>query len=167
MTVARFAIIESGRVANVIEAPEGWPEGIRVDGMDPEPGIGWGHDGVAFVPPPAPPQPDPTPAPTPTTPRMTHFAFQSRLTIDEDIALELALPTSPMLRVAMRRFNAAQDVDVSLPEMQQLLGLLATTPRVDDPQQTIVAPERIPALLTLKPITERGAINPITGYVTP
>lgn len=101
------------------------------------------------------------------TPRMTHFAFQSRLNLDEDIALELALPASPVLRVAMRRFNAAMDVDVSLPETQQLLGLLVTTPRVDDPQKTIVAQERIAALLALKPITERGAINPITGYITP
>ena len=101
------------------------------------------------------------------TPRMTHFAFQSRLTMDEDIALELALPTSPVLRVAMRRFNAALDVDVSLPETQQLIGLLATTPRADNPAVMIVAPARIPTLLAPKPITERGAINPLTGYVTP
>jgi hypothetical protein len=101
------------------------------------------------------------------TPRMTHFAFQSRLTLDEDIALELVLPSSPVLRVAMRRFNAAQDVDVSMPETQQLLGLLATTPRADDPNKTIVAVERIPELLASKPIGERGAINPLTGYVTP
>lgn len=101
------------------------------------------------------------------TPRMTHFAFQSRLTMDEDVALELALPTSPILRVAMRRFNAALDVDVSLPETQQLLGLLATTPRATDPLQMVVAADRLPALLAPKPITERGAINPITGYVTP
>ena len=101
------------------------------------------------------------------TPRMTHFAFQSRLTRDEDIALELVLPTNPVLRVAMRRFNAAQDVDVSLAETQQLVDLLATTPRADNPAAMIVAPARIAALLALKPITERGAINPITGYVTP
>lgn len=163
--MAQFAIVENGTVTNIVDAPENWPDGVAIATLSPKPGIGWAYNGTSFSPPPPSPVPEQS-APT-TTPRMTHFAFQSRLTMDEDIALELALPANPVLRVAMRRFNAALDVDVSLPETQQLLGLLATTPRVTDPLSTIVAPGRIPTLLALKPITERGAINPITGYVTP
>jgi len=103
------------------------------------------------------------------TSMMTHLAFNERLTLDEDIALEVALPTNPPLRAALRRFEIAKEVNVALEATQQFVGLLATTLRVGEPEggATIVPLARIPALLAPKPITERGAINPITGYVTP
>lgn len=103
------------------------------------------------------------------TSMMTHLAFNERLTIDEDIALEVSLPTNPLLRVALRRFEIAKEVNVALEATQQFVGLLATTLRVGEPEggATIVSLARIPVLLAPKPITERGAINPITGYVTP
>lgn len=103
------------------------------------------------------------------TPRMTRFAFQSRLTLEEDVALEIALPTNPLLRVALRRFSTAGHVDVSLPETQELVTLLSTTLRVGEAEggATIIAPNRVSELLALKPIYERGAINPITEFVTP
>lgn len=90
---------------------------------------------------------------------MTHYAFLVRLTLDEHVAIEDAMPTSTLLRVAKQRFDAASEVDVSLPETQQFVGLLA--------QLGLIAAERVPALLAEKPLNERGAIHPETLEVTP
>lgn len=150
-----IAIIENSIVANVIIA-DSWPDGVDVTDLVPRPGPGWTYSGETFAAPVAQPEPEPVVL---TTPLMTHYAFNERLTLDEDVALEVALPSSPLLRVALRRFQNAKDVNVSLPETQQMVGLLA--------QMGIVASERIPILLALKPLSERGAIDPNTGAITP
>lgn len=104
-------------------------------------------------------QPPATPTPSTHTPLMTHYAFLARLTLDEHAAIEDAMPTNTLLRVAKQRFDAAREVDVSLPETQQFVGLLA--------QMGLIAPERVPTLLAEMPLTERGAIHPDTHTVTP
>lgn len=93
------------------------------------------------------------------TPLMTRYTFLTRLTLDEHVAIEDAMPTSTLLRVAKQRFDAASEVDVSLPETQQFVGLLA--------QLGLIAPERVAELLAEKPLTERGAIHPETFEATP
>jgi len=141
MTVARFAIIESGRVANVIEAPSDWPEGIRVDGMSPEPSIGWAYDGTVFTAPPAAPPPTPV---VQTTPRMSHFGFLSRMTPAARLAIrqrtERGSPDyDPILDDAMFLFHNAEQIDVSLELTQQLVGYMA--------QIGLVTSADVPALL--------------------
>lgn len=74
-----------------------------------------------------------------TTPRMTQYGFLSRLTLEEHVGIEDAMSGSTLLRVAKQRFDAAQNVDVSLVETQQFVGLLA--------QMKLLAPERVPELL--------------------
>lgn len=147
-----FAIIENGVVANAIVA-DAWPDGIDVTDLSPRPGPGWLFDGSAFSPP-APVEPE-----IETTPLMTHFAWLSRLTLEEHVSIEEAMPSSPLLRVAKQRFDAAREVDVSLPEVQQFVGVLV--------QMQLLAAERAPDLLAPKPLTERGAIHPTTHEITP
>lgn len=145
-----FALVENGIVADVIVA-EAWPEGVDVTELTPRPGPGWSYDGQAFAP--------SAEVPAPATPLMTHYAFLARLTLAEHVAIEEAMPANTLLRVAKQRFDAARDVDVSLPETQQFVGLLA--------QMGLIAPERVPTLLAEMPLTERGAIHPDTHTVTP
>jgi hypothetical protein len=50
-----YAIIESGVVANVIVVAseitaELFPGAVRVDNLDPVPGIGWGYANAVFTP---------------------------------------------------------------------------------------------------------------------
>lgn len=54
--MGRFAIIDHGRVVNIAlaDAPMG-SEWVTLEGVSPEPGIGWTFDQGAFTPPPAPP----------------------------------------------------------------------------------------------------------------
>lgn len=156
MTDRIFAIVEGGVVVNTILAVD-WPGAIDVTDLSQRPGPGWVYDGQTFTPP-----VDVSDLPTPEithTPLMTHYAFLARLTLDEHVAIEDAMPTNTLLRVAKQRFDAAREVDVSLPETQQFVGLLA--------QMGLIAPERVPTLLAEMPLTERGAIHPDTHTVTP
>lgn len=60
-----YALIKSGIVENTIIADEGfiamiaseWDHCVRVDEMDPQPGIGWSYDGSVFTAPVIPEEP--------------------------------------------------------------------------------------------------------------
>lgn len=149
----RFALVENGIVRNVILA-EKWPGGIDVTNLDPAPAPRWTYDGRRFAPPPAQ-----APKPEPTTTKMTHFAFLSRLTLAEHLAIEEAMPTSALLRVAKQRFDAAREVDVGIEETQMLVGLLV--------QSGLIKAERAAEILSHMPLSQRGAIHPETLEVTP
>lgn len=60
----RYAVIENGRVVNVILADEGFiaAHGLRAVPSD-EAGPGWAFDGTRFTPPPRPPDPPAPPDP--------------------------------------------------------------------------------------------------------
>lgn len=137
--MAEFAIIEDGRVVNVIVAPADWPEGVNITALDPKPAIGWGYENGAFVAPPlvTPPEPEPS-APT-TTPFMSHFGFLSRLSPTERTAIRTATKTDPILDDAMFLLDSAERIDVTLPQTQMLVGYLA--------QQGHIAASRVPELL--------------------
>ena len=131
------AFIENGTVANVIVA-ESWPGGVRIEHLNPVPGIGWAYDGQTFTPP-APPAPDPEPA----KPRhITRLAFLQRITMPEHVAIELASihdPASPIaqqiaaatLRKMLQLVNAANWIDLDRPDTRGMvlqieqMGLLA------------------------------------------
>lgn len=53
--MARYAIVQNGRVANVILADAQPDGGVNVDGLPV--GVGWTYDGQDFTPPPPPPPP--------------------------------------------------------------------------------------------------------------
>lgn len=138
-----FALIEDGVVASVILA-DTWPDGVDVTDIVPRPAPGWLYDGQAFT------RPEPV-APVPqTTPRMTHYAFLRRLSLAEHVAIESAMSGDVTLRVAQQRFNAAQNVNVGIPETQQFVGYLA--------QQGLIAPGRVADLLAPIDATDEGAV---------
>ena len=86
-----------------------------------------------------------------TTTKLSHYAFIKRLTLDEHVAIELGMPTDPILRVAKQRFDAAHFVDLNNIETQQLVGYLA--------QQGYIETSRVPELLTPIDQNDEGAIN--------
>ena len=123
-----LAIIEGGIVANVIIA-DAWPGGIDVTDLTPRPGPGWTYDGTAFTPPAIV---APAPQPVATTPRMSHFGFLSRLTPQTRLAIrdrtdKASAQYDPILDDAMFLFNSAEQIDVSLPLTQQLVGYMMQT----------------------------------------
>lgn len=157
--MAEFAIIESGAVVNVIVADEGWPKGINITTLDPKPAIGWAFVDGAFVAPPVEPEPAPTPAPTHTH-LMTHLAFLERMTAEEYGRFEGLLAQSVEARFAKAKFDMARDVNVLRTDVQTFAYTLRAV-------GVLLSDERVAALLALKPLSETGAINPLTGAVTP
>lgn len=128
--MARFALIDRfGVVANIIEAPEGWPDGVNITTLVPQPGIGWTFANGVFT----APLPDPAPEPQPTTtPYMSHFGFLLRFTPAQRLNIrdrtDKASPNyDATLDDAMFLFNSAERIDVSLALTQQLVGYMAAT----------------------------------------
>lgn len=133
-----LAVVEAGVVTNVILA-DSWPGTIDVTDLVPQPGPGWTHDGQAF----APPAPQ-APAPATATPRMSQFGFLSRMTPQQRLGIrertdKASANYDPILDDAMFLFGQAEQIDVSLPLTQQLVGYMA--------QIGLVAAGDIPALL--------------------
>lgn len=158
--MARFALLDRfGIVANIIDAPEGWPDGINITTLVPSPGIGWSFTNGAFTAPPADPIPTPDP-PITTTPRMTHLAFLERMTADEYGRFEALLANSVEARFAKAKFDIAQDVVVTRADVQNFAYTLRAV-------GVLLSDERVAALLALKPLSETGAIHPVTFEVTP
>lgn len=148
-----IAIIEGNTVANVIVA-DSWPGGIDVTDLVPRPGAGWTYDGLTF----APPAPvDPVIA---TTPRMTHLAFLERMTAEEYGRFEALLASSVEARFAKAKFDIAQDVVVTRADVVTFAHTLRAV-------GVLLSDERVAALLALKPLSETGAIHPVTLVVTP
>ncbi len=108
----QYALIESGRVANVIEADAAFIEALPGTWAPAQgAGIGWHYDGEAFT------------APVPESPpaqdtRITRLAFRKRLTQAEKVALEIAALDDPSATPAQRAQAAAlraylKDVDAA------------------------------------------------------
>ena len=130
--MAEYALIESGKVVNVIVAPEGWPEGINITTLSPKPAIGWNFDGTNFT-----PETSTPPAALPiTTTKMTHLGFIDRMTSTEWAAFEQLLASSADARFAKAKFDVARDVDVSRTDVQtfayvlRAVGVLESDERV-------------------------------------
>ena len=154
-----FAIVENGTVVNVIVAPEGWPQGINITTLDPKPAIGWTFENGVFTAPPVEPGPAPTPTPTHTH-LMTHLAFLERMTAEEYGRFEGLLAQSVDARFAKAKFDIARDVNVLRTDVQAFAYTLRAV-------GVLLSDARVAALLALKPLSETGAINPLTGAVTP
>lgn len=93
--MALFALIEAGRVVNVVVADSA-PEGsVRVDALTPRPGPGWKYDGQAFTPAEAGDR------------RVTKLAFRQRIGADNLANLELASIDNPAGTAAQRKQAAS------------------------------------------------------------
>ena len=108
----QYALIESGRVINVIEADAAFIEILPGTWAPAQgAGIGWHYDGEAFT------------APVPESPpaqdtRITRLAFRKRFTQAEKVALEIAALDDPSATPAQRAQAAAlraylKDVDAA------------------------------------------------------
>jgi hypothetical protein len=143
--MASYALIRNGKIVNVIEADEAFAAAMRmrfdevVDVTNTPCGIGWSRTAGGFID--DRPQP-PVEAAPPDTRVITKLAFLRRLTVDEEVDLELAsldVPTgqpaarrtAARVRVATRRLSTAQFIDLDDPEVVGTLqqfeaaGLLA------------------------------------------
>lgn len=123
-----FAVVEAGRVVNVIVADQ-WPGGIDVTDSEPRPSPGGAYDGQSFAP--APPASEQA-----TTPKMTHLGFIDRMLPEEWARFEGLLAQSAEARFAKAKFDVARDVDVSRADVQgfaytlRAVGVLASDDRV-------------------------------------
>ena len=108
----QYALIESGRVVNIIEADAAFIETLPGTWAPAQgAGIGWHYDGEAFT------------APVPESPpaqdtRITRLAFRKRFTQAEKVALEIAALDDPSATPAQRAQAAAlraylKDVDAA------------------------------------------------------
>lgn len=57
---------------------------------------------------------------------LTHYQFLTRLSIEEHVALEQAMPDNVLLRVAKHRFEAAKEIDLSNQEVKNFVALMVT-----------------------------------------
>ena len=108
----QYALIESGRVVNIIDADAAFIETLPGTWAPAEgAGIGWLYDGVAFT------APVPESQPAQDT-RITRLAFRKRFTQAEKVALEIAALDDPSATPAQRAQAAAlraylKDVDAA------------------------------------------------------
>lgn len=131
----RYALVKSGVVHSVIEADANfiaqiaaaWDEVVELGAA--RCGPGWVRTQGGFDPPAPPPQ-EPGP---PEVRRITQLAFLRRLTVDEEVAIEIASQDKPTgspqerqaaarLRVGVRRLLAAQYVDLDDSEVAATLA---------------------------------------------
>ena len=105
----RFALIQGGIVANVVEqddTPQIPGEWIVCDNAGP----GWTYDGSTFV----------ELVPVPSLRHITQLAFLTRFTDDEAIAIDLASIGATTQAASIRRYlakvNAAKYIDLDLAE---------------------------------------------------
>ncbi len=150
----QYALIESGRVANIIEADAAFIETLPGTWAPAQgAGIGWHYDGEAFT----APMPESPPA---QDTRITRLAFRKRFTQAEKVALEIAALDDPSatpaqraraaaLRAYLKDVDAATFIDLSdahVKEGVQTLeaaGLLAAG-RAGDIINAPVTPEELP-----------------------
>ena len=119
----RYAIIDAGRVVNVIEA-EGPIDGLTMVPSD-EANIGWEWTGAMFVAPPPPPPPPPTPrVPNAVTRRQLRlWLVRHGYTLAQVEALIDALP-EPQRTEARIEWQDATQYERGHPLLRQLAGAL-------------------------------------------
>jgi len=119
----RYAIIDAGRVVNVIEA-EGPIDGLTMVPSD-EANVGWEWTGAMFVAPPPPPPPPPTPSvPNAVTRRQLRlWLVRHGYTLAQVEALIDALP-EPQRTEARIEWQDATQYERGHPLLRQLAGQL-------------------------------------------
>ena len=89
---------------------------IRIDQLDPVPGIGWSYENGVFT---APPPPPPPPPPAPQT-VFTKYQFRSRFTLAELVAMDNFASSSTLtdvqkatLNTITKNFDLADNIDIT------------------------------------------------------
>lgn len=126
--MARYAIIESGVVSNVIEAEAEFAESIGAIPAQ-NAGIGYLWDGSDFTSPPEPKPPIPV--------AVTSLQFMDRFTEEEQLAIVSATLASPQVKLWYDRMIAATEIVFKDPRtlggLQALVGAgLITQARMDE-----------------------------------
>ena len=99
------AIIENGIGANVVVADAG-PGGVRVEHLDPRPGIGWAYDGENFT---APAEEEPEPVVSRV--ELTKLEFLRRFTAEERITARKS--GDPVIEDAEILVNLADHINLT------------------------------------------------------
>lgn len=117
-----YAIINDNIVGTVIDADKNTTilsNMIRIDNLDPQPGIGWSYENGVFTaaPPPLPPPPPPPPPPQTV---FTKYQFRSRFTLAELVATDNFATSSTLtdvqkatLNTITKNFDAADSIDIT------------------------------------------------------
>ena len=116
-----YAIINDNIVGTVIDADKNTTilsNMIRIDQLDPVPGIGWSYENGVFAAPPAPPPPPPPPPPPQTV--FTKYQFRSRFTLAELVATDNFATSSTLtdvqkatLNTITKNFDVAESIDIT------------------------------------------------------
>lgn len=123
--MSEYAVISNSIVTDVLVADQSfidsyYPGSPQIDGLDPQPGIGWGYDGTNFTPPAA----GTPPAPQPPTVFDTQ-SFRARYTLQELINTD----------------NYAQWPGIAQADAQQMLTIkqsFATATSIDITAQNVI-----------------------------
>ena len=124
----QYALIKNNLVENIAEADAEWAQAVSADwqyvidltGITPYPSIDWTFNGTEFTAPIIPPEPVP---PVVINWLITRFAFRSRFTSSEKVAVEMACLDNPsgtqeqrqqsaMLRSMQKDVEAATYIDL-------------------------------------------------------
>lgn len=116
----QYAIINNNNIVGTIIAGDEntiiYSNMIRIDQLDPIPGIGWSYENGVFT---APPPPPPTPPPPPQT-VFTKYQFRSRFTLAELVATDNFASSSTLtdvqkatLNTITKNFETAESIDIT------------------------------------------------------
>ena len=114
-----YAIINDNTVGTVVNADEKTivhNNMIRIDQLDPVPGIGWSYEnGVFTAPAPLPPPPPPPPQTV-----FTKYQFRSRFTLAELVAIDNFASSTTLsdvhkatLNTITKNFDVADSIDIT------------------------------------------------------
>lgn len=123
----RFALIKAGQVVNVAifdDIPgDGFGQVVSLEGLDPQPSVGWTYNGTSFEPPPEPVAPA-------LLPHVSVGAFKDRLGMD---ALAIAVSAHPVCVALREMLYDRKRVELDRPDVLAFLNMLiaASQPAAD------------------------------------
>lgn len=135
-----YAIIHNNVIVNTIIADPVWilnnyaDNAIRIDHMDPRPGVGWTAQDTAWIPPVYDNHlkpPSITPAVVPANTTLTLAQFRARFTLAEMVAIDnfavndsLSTEQKATLNTITKNFDTAGSIDLSADMTQQSLDYI-------------------------------------------
>lgn len=132
-------IVEVESVDELLPLDKKYQNLVELTGFDPEPKIGWYFENNKFR--------DNTSASNVSGPvkqtKITRLAFINRFTLQESVAYEMALTSSPVLRALDKKLSASTYVDLSRPDTIAGIQALASV--------GILTPSRASEILNTEP----------------
>ncbi|HXR75149.1 MAG TPA: hypothetical protein VN737_04180 [Bryobacteraceae bacterium] len=143
MAQQTFAIVTGGRVANIISAEpdvaaQSFPQAVRIDNLNPIPGVGWTYSAGVFA---SPYSTAPQPFPT----VFSKFGFRSLFTLSELMGIDnyasnqtLTDDQRATLNTITKNFDVSESIDVTDPATQFGVNYLASAGLISDTRAAIV-----------------------------